>query len=239
MKTSLNEKLFDLYSSKWANLCSEFKPILEDDEAIVSPTSPLFICVDEKNYEKSDLKVMFFGQETNGWIEKDNYYGGIDDNIKSFMDGYYDFWYNGRCWKHGGQFFNGVKRMQKMFEEKFFDKRIHYIWNNVIKIGKSEGIGRPPKFIYDIENNHFSVLREELKILKPDILIFFTGPYYDNVINEKLGNVEFIAIKPFSEKQLAEILIPEVKFAARTYHPNYLWRVGFDDYMSAMIGRIK
>jgi hypothetical protein len=235
MKTNVNQQLFQLYASKWSNLSKAFNPIIKDGNVSSIPTSPLFLCVDEENYEKADLKIMFFGQETNGWIEKDCYYAGTDESLKYLMDGYYDFLYNGRCWKHGGQFWNGVKMLQKMMAEKFPNKNLHFIWNNIIKIGKAEGIGRPPKHIYDIERSHFSVIQAEIDVLKPDLIVFFTGPYYDNAITDNFGLAEYTALQPFSKRQLAKVEIPNIKNAVRTYHPNFLWRNDIGKYFSAII----
>jgi len=235
MKTNINQQLFHLYSSKWSNLCKAFDPIINDDNATSIPTSPLFLCVDEEKYQKADLKVMFFGQETNGWIEKDCYYGGTDENLKCLMDGYYDFLYNGKCWKHGGQFWNGVKRFQKILEEKNPDKNIHYIWNNIIKIGKAEGIGKPLRHISDVERSHFTVIQDEIKIINPDLIVFFSGPNYDKVIVENFGHTEFVALPPFTSRQLSKLSNSVLKTAVRTYHPNYLWRNDINKYISTII----
>jgi len=236
MKNNINEQLFYLYSSKWSNLSHKFNSVISDDNSISIPTSPLLLCVDEEKFKESAIKVMFFGQETNGWIENENcYYNGIDSGLKFLMDGYYDFLYNGRCWKHGGQFWNGIKLFQKMMTEKFQNKSIHYIWNNIIKIGRAEGIGRPPMNIYEIERNHFSVILDEINILKPDIIVFFKGLYYDKFITDNFGKVEFSALAPFSNRHLSKINFHNIKTTVRTYHPNYLWRNDIGKYFSAII----
>ena len=239
MKNKINEQLFLLYSSKWSNLSHKLNSVIKDENSLSIPTSPLFLCVDEEKYEKSAIKIMFFGQETNGWIENENcYYNGKDSDLKYLMDGYYDFFYNGRCWKHGGQFFNGIKLFQKMMAEKFKNISIHYTWNNIIKIGKAEGIGRPPMNIYEIEREHFSVIKDEINILKPDIIVFFTGPYYDKVITDNFGKLDFSALAPFSARQLSKINFHNIKKAVRTYHPNYLWRNDIGKYFSTIINSL-
>lgn len=238
MGNNINQQLFHLYSSKWSNLSHKFNSMIKDDNSISIPTSPLFLSVDEEKYEESAIKIMFFGQETNGWIENENcYYNGIDSGLKYLMDGYYDFLYNGRCWKHGGQFWNGIKLFQKKMAEKFQNKSIHYTWNNIIKIGKAEGIGRPPMNIYEIERSHFSVIQDELKIINPDIIIFFTGPYYDRNIADSFGNMDYTALPPFTKRQLSKIDFLGVNTAIRTYHPNYLWRNDIGKYFSTIINR--
>lgn len=238
MKTNTNQQLFDVYSSKWATLCKSVEPLFNDETLNSSPTTPLFLKIDESTYHKSDLKVMFFGQETNRWYKNDVFRNDKIEIVDQFMSKYYDFFYNGRCWKKGGYFWNGIKRFQSMLNGKFSGRTIHYTWNNIIKIGKSEGKGRPPLYIYNIERDNFNVICEELKILKPDILIFFTGPNYDDVIRNNFGDVVFSAIEPFPKRQLAQLILTDYHFAARTYHPNFLWRNGFEEYISAMIQRI-
>lgn len=236
MNTNINQQLFNLYAEKWSNLSHTFNFLINDDNATSIPTTPLMLYVDEDKFENSDIKIMFFGQETNGWIENENcYYNGNDVGVKYLMDSYNDFFYNGTCWKHGGQFWNGIKLFQKKISEKFQNKRIHYTWNNIIKIGKAEGPGRPPLNIYEIERSNFSVIQDELKIIKPDIIIFFTGPYYDRNIADCFGNMDYIALPPYSKRQLSKINILGIKTSIRTYHPNYLWRNNINNYFSAIL----
>lgn len=69
------------------------------------------------------------------------------------------------------------------------------------------------------------VIKSEIKILKPDIVIFFTGPYRDKWIEHNFNDAKFLKTETsFSKWPLAQLVskyLPEKSF--RTYHPNYLW----------------
>nr|QIM10812.1 hypothetical protein Muribac1_0210 [uncultured Muribaculaceae bacterium] len=103
--------------------------------------------------------------------------------------------------------------------------KIEYLWNNVTKIGlggKDFGqcCGKPTSEIREIERQYFNVVADEVRILKPDVIIFMTGFYADQEIKEKfeLSEAAFSTIK--EGLFLDRIEIPGVKYAARTIHPS-------------------
>ncbi|MDD3771842.1 MAG: hypothetical protein PHC38_04205, partial [Weeksellaceae bacterium] len=95
-----------------------------------------------------------------------------------------------------------------------------------------------PAYIYQVEKDSFNVIKAEIEILKPHLIIFLTGPNYDGIINDRLSIVKYKKIDGFNERQLAGIEMDSVKCALRTYHPNYLWRHGINTYYEAMIDHI-
>jgi len=229
----MNQALQSLYSSKWDNLAAKFNLILEDQKFGVKPANPLLLYIgDEEEYKKADIKLMIFGQETNGWYERG--FGTIDD-IQLLYNGFFN---EGDCWSYGGQFWNGVSRFFSSLQKKFPDKKIHLIWNNIVKIGKYDEKGFPPNYIYEIERGDFHVIPNELKILNPNVVLFLTGPNYDSILADNFGKLDYEALLTFSERQLAKVSIDNVLFAFRTYHPNYLWRIGIDVYFDAIVSNI-
>ncbi len=176
---------------------------------------------------------MFYGQETNSWYENFN------PNIKQTLVCYDTFYNSGQCWNYGGQFWNGVSKFWTMLEEKFPNKKIRYIWNNIVKIGKYKEKGFPPDYIYEVEQNHFSIIKDELQIIKPNVVIFFTGPMYDSVIEDSFGKLNYIPLAAFSERWLSKVELSGVDFAFRTYHPNFLWRNNIDNFFQTIINEIE
>ena len=112
-----------------------------------------------------------------------------------------------------------------MLRARMPDRKIEYLWNNVSKIGcggKTFGgcCCRPTPEIREIERKYFNVVAEEVKILKPDIILFLTGFGADQEIKEKFG-ISDEAFHPVAEGIfLDRIDIPCVKYAARTIHPS-------------------
>lgn len=230
----MNNQLLQVYTSKWADAMLGFNPIFENDDFEVKPTNPLLLYIDdEENYETADIRLMIFGQETNGWYDEQ----GV--SIIEVQNLYDKFFNKGECWSYGGQFWNGIKRFVTSLQKKYPDKRIRVIWNNIVKIGKEGAKGMPPNYIYDIEKEFFKVIPKEIEILKPNIVVFFTGPKYDQIIEHNFGILKYEALPNSTERQLSRVRLKNVEFAYRTYHPNYLWRNDIDDYFDTLIEDIK
>jgi hypothetical protein len=127
-----------------------------------------------------------------------------------------------------------------LLKNKFPTKEIYPIYNNIIKIGKMEEKGRPSLDILHLENKYLNVIKDELNILKPDIIIFFTGPNYDDQIELKLGDVidNKFSIPDFSTRQLCRVNLKENCIAFRCYHPNFLYRNNIRDYFDSILKEI-
>jgi len=230
----MKNKLKYLYDSKWEALCAAMAPIIDDETLDIKPTCPLLLSInDEAEIESSDIRLMVFGQETNSW------YGQFENAIEPIMSNYDEFFNKGTCWSYGGQFWNGVNRFVELLQLKYPSKKISVIWNNVVKIGKFEEKGFPPDYIYEIEKQHFSILKEELRIIQPTIVLFLSGPNYDSVIVDKFEEVKYSQLpSSFSVREIAKLNLIGVPFAFRTYHPNYLWRNDINRHFQTIIDKI-
>jgi hypothetical protein len=95
------------------------------------------------------------------------------------------------------------------------------VWTNVFKIGmhgKGNPDSRMEKFLS--RGRIGGLLADEITLLKPDLVLFFTGPNYDPVLEQMLPGVE---IK--NQGRIAKIDWPKVKFNGfRTDHPGYWTR---------------
>lgn len=230
----MNQRLQELYKSKWESLCTAMQPLLADETLEAKPACPLLLSIDdEADFKNADIRVIFYGQETFGWNDTFN------NEMQSTINYYNQFFNEGEWKQRAGAFWNGVARFMDLLQKKYPDKKIRFIWNNVVKIGKAYDKGYPPDEIYETELKHFPVFKEELKIIQPTIVVFFTGPYYDSVIDDKFGKRSYTYLSPdFEARQLASVAISGVPFAFRTYHPNYLWRNDIDSYFQPIIEKI-
>lgn len=232
-KKSINDRLRHLYESHYESLSEELnsrnKELNNNDGECA--TNPLLLMVDE-GYLNAELKIMFFGQETNCWNN-----GIFSGEIQPLVDLYKRFYLDGNCYKYGGQFWNGISKFKKLIQAKIPDKKIGFLWNNVVKIGKC-GKGFPQE-INDITNKHFNIIPEEIRILQPDIILFISGPNYDQEINKIFGECKTKEIGSFSKRQLCKMEFDKIPISIRTYHPNYLWRNGIDEFFNAIIDEIE
>ncbi len=125
-------------------------------------------------------------------------------------------------------------------KERIPSKSIEYLWNNVSKIGCGgtdfgKSCRKPTAKIREIEHEYFNVVAEEVKILKPDIIIFLTGFYADSEIKEKFQLADE-AFHPVKEGIfLDRIDIPGVKYAVRTIHPSRQSNENLKKHFDALI----
>jgi len=195
--------------------------------------NPLLISdLSVEKFVAGELRIMFFGQETNGW------YNDNELKTKLLQKAYDDFYTSDYCYSYGGQFWNGVNRFKSLIENEFSQKKITFIWNNIIKAGK-QAKGRPDNEILEFERKHFNIIQDEIAITNPNIIVFFTGPNYDDVLKKVFPDIKSTKINNFTERQLAKINISNHCIAYRTYHPNYLWRNNINRYFNTIISDIK
>ncbi len=196
------------YKSKWQDLCDALK--VKIDEGI-EPSFPLLIDIGrweedgqkEDWYTKADLKVMLFGSETNQWkgAEDDGEPQVFQPDIASVESGmgtyenFYKTYYNDGEFNYRSKFHPGISVFTKLLNESNPDKKISYIWNNLYKLGKAKETGKIPASLKHVENTHFEVIREEIRILKPDIIVIFSLNE-EARISEILGNITLEELLP-------------------------------------------
>ena len=139
-----NRQLFALYESKYTELSENIRVINErlslDGKLKQRATNPLLLKVTD-DYINADIKIMFFGQETNGWLREKNK-GEFCNEIGPVLSLYEKFYLSGECFSYGGHFWNGVARFKSLLQKQIPNKTIVFVYNNVLKIGKC-GIGFP------------------------------------------------------------------------------------------------
>lgn len=212
----INEQLKDLYSKQWVNLLDQLEK--KDKEKY---TNPFLISIDEEKLASADMKVMIFGQETKGWGDESGFSRTVDEGMNR---------YRSFCSKE--EPYKGFKKSAFWKAFKFFevelnrhhkDQEFFYIWNNISKIGKENGKTGISSEIRSIERDLFPVISEEVNIIKPDMIIFLTGPYRDHDIKFHFPDVEFSSLDTNKNKrQLAKVTSKYLPSAAiRTYHPSF------------------
>jgi hypothetical protein len=167
---------------------------------------------------------MFFGQETNDW----GHYGH-DKTIEEIRNSYEEFFISGNCYdfkRYFSPFWNDIKQIIKSLQERNADKKIGHLWNNIVKMGYN-GKNFPHKFYDDIVKPHLNrIIVEEIKILKPDYIVFLTGPDYCHVLDDVFGTPERKPVEGFKTNELCEVVfsnekMPSVKKSFRTYNPGF------------------
>lgn len=127
--------------------------------------------------------------------------------------------------QHSYPFWNMVRDYAESMQQKNPNMKIDYVWNNILKVGIAKEKGTPSHDIINLQQKYFPVIKAEIEILKPDVVVFFTGPYYDEFIKYEFPGVDFIKIQAMKEREICVInseYLPARSF--RTYHPGYLVR---------------
>jgi hypothetical protein len=235
MKAELSQR----YKEEWDALV---RNQLTNDVGGDKPSNPLLLDA-PPSYFAANYRVMIFGQETNDWAGTFPHVGSLDQVLKVYRD----FFTNGECYSYGGHFWNGTSRLMRDLEAHLrpSGKTIAVIWNNLIKIGKAKvgekpSAGTPNDAILNWEDRWFDVISFEVSELNPNLVIFFTGPNYDRFISRSFGDAVFEAINARPVRQLARIKSCGLPVdSIRTYHPNYLWRNGFHQYLTEILDAVR
>jgi hypothetical protein len=211
----LNNKLIKLYEKYWDHMLYSLQG--------KNLSNPLLIHIkDEEKYQKADIKIMFFGQETNSW------YGELGSkSVKDLLHCYSDFLGS----TYSSQFWNAVRDYVSTIQDLNPNKSVEFVWNNILKIGKENSKGKPQQDLVELQKEVFPVIREEVEILKPDLIVFFTGPYYDTYIKKEWNGVVMNEASNYKIRQLAIMQHPSLPLNSyRIYHPNFLYRQGKEFY---------
>lgn len=193
----------------------------------------------EEWYTKADLKIMFFGREPNWWKRYNEegetidvgdltavYEDFLDDNYNA-EEGY--FFHEGIS--SGNRFLrlgvNGIMYGVREILKDYPNKRVSMIWNEISKLSKRKGNGGEAvgQNIHNIERKYFPVISEEVKITKPDIIIFLTGAEdskYNAYIRENFNIIgDPIALSNLSTNDVEKLQIEGIKLSYITHHPGY------------------
>ena len=207
-ESEINIKLVNLYASKWDSFILNIKSKKET-------AYPYLVTVNDR-YINARTKVLIFGQETQCWGGE--FYNEPEIGTINNLMGLYDLFvnqdlgYNSPYWRF----------VRFLINES--DKNIGFIFSNVVRIGKPYDAGCDDE-INALTLQYFNIAKEELAILNPDIILFLTGPRYDNHIKEVFGNFSIAKIsKEYTDRQFVRLTFDNqyMPTAFRCYHPRYL-----------------
>lgn len=219
----INSQLKEVYNNYWPGLVSAADSL---KAAPIKPANPLLIRIDEKAYEKSDLKIMYCGQETYGWGGSSKGQSALGAKSVDELAATYEKYFTEGGYKEKEQgkrvFWRAVKKFDQALKSAFPDRNIYSIWNNISKIGIADRKGMHAS-IRELEHKHFPVFRDELKLLKPDLVIFMTGPNRDADIRFNLPDAVFSEVPgEITKRALARVESSDLtRPAIRLYHPAY------------------
>ncbi len=198
--------LFKLYISR----LDEFKLVKRKSSGILNGP---FLSSPGKKYSDAMTKIVFIGQETNGWAS--------NFDVEAQMREYIDFGLGVNYFS--SPFWNVIRKVEKEIAGDYYCSA----WLNLNKFDENNKSPSPSNLA--ILEKLDNILLMEIELLSPDIVVLFTGPRYDSRVT-RIFNQELQEFVGFNIRQLAEIqMIDQPYKVYRTYHPNYLRRSGLEN----------
>jgi len=163
-----------------------------------------FVAAAPDNYEEARIRWMYVGQE-----------GGYEEiassrDVRAVMDEYAGFQGNeGPFWRFG---FALERHLNPGLLQRSF------IWSNIARVWKSDIDGRVPSEFLDFWSKQ-RFTEAEIRILRPQFVLFVTGPNYDDLLQEEFPE---IVIPPLTPQTPVVTLSQEEPLMLKTYHPNGL-----------------
>jgi hypothetical protein len=227
--TNLNTRLHNLYASKkdvFAGIHEEFA-IVDVNCPLENFHGPLLMSVSDK-YARQPHPLLVVGQQTNGWLS-------ATTDVDALMRLYEEFNVGEHC---GNRVFWSVVRK---LECELGSEPLSCAWSNLNKYEYDGSNGRDS----DIDSSMPAIddiLVEEIKILQPEVCVFFSGPDYDDRVQQIFAGVEYIPLN--DNGNLLSLLrhkdLPALTF--RTYHPKYLRMQGAEfenDLISTIANQVQ
>ena len=203
-------------------------------------SAPLLV-YSHHRWESSKIKLLVVGQETLRWQYEPECSVAGGEAIKSFSDfcraadgvtamrSRYRSYGLGRQYpKMNSPFWRGFRALDAALNPEVDSA----LWTNVFKVNVSGSVVKncTRAEIAKLQKAQRGLLRHEVAVLKPDVVVFFTGPRYDSAIREEFPDVEF---RQFDGNQEPAIPLSHLSLlrssglpfkAVRSYHPEYLQR---------------
>ena len=197
-------------------------------------SAPLLISPHTK-WSKCSTKLLIVGQETNGWgsnptskeevpLETLDAFASSPNGVESMVSAYkaFDF---ARTYRHRN---SAYWRAFRYLEGEVAISPCSAMWTNLFKVDVSGSVMKNCKVGHRrlLRAAQSGLLVEEIRLLKPQIVIFFTGPHYDE---ELLNAFPDATLSPLLRgHDVREAALVHSQFlpacSVRTYHPTYLQR---------------
>jgi hypothetical protein len=215
----------------------EFQQSARLSKRLALKASPPLLMLPHQRWMSAKLKVLIVGQETLRWTYNPGEVGDLGQPIENFWDflhaehgvgamwSLYRWYALGRAYsKLNSPFWRGFRTLSSAIggcEDSG-------LWTNVFKVNVRGSVVQNCKAaeILALRRAQKGLLYEEISILKPDVVIFFSGPRYDSTIQCDFPDME---VSQFCHR-LPKSAVGVVRAAGlplrtiRAYHPEYLQR---------------
>jgi hypothetical protein len=222
---TINQQLEELYREKLKNI----EPLFDFDHEI---DGPIIMNAWEDEYMSSHIKILFVGQECDTWM------GWTVDKFEELRNKYIDF----KLSKNGNRtvFWQYVYYVNSILNPSNKEGN-NFLWTNVSKFCMWDGKSLDWT-THQATVKHFNCLKDEIRILEPEVVLFFSGPFYDDrikiqfdsqIIFEQLDNN--IALRELAVLRNDNLPI----HTYRTYHPRPMQSHFKTRHLEIILNKIK
>lgn len=211
----MNNELRKLY----LNNLDKFKTFSDDNESLYL-CGPL--CMKVGAYVQQKTKLMIVGQETYGWCNS--------LTLEEQLDTYEAFNFGSAY--VSSPFWNITRKLERVLKVDPYA----IAWSNINRFDC--GGGSPDGTSIEGTIRSFdSILKEEIKILAPDVCVLFTNRKYDNRLSDLFDDLIFEDIDNLPAPHFARLRHPSLPaFTIRTPHPKTIrmmsWENDFFEYIN-------
>jgi len=172
------------------------------------------LLMDPSAYFRQPTKLLVIGQETAGW-------GDDYDDIDAQLEIYRKFKMGE---KQPGPFWNITRKIESILGVE----KCSCAWSNLNRFDHN---GKPPTgAVLDSIPRLDFLVREEIRILRPDVCLFYTNRKYDYRIELLYPNVQFSDIDGLPRSHFARLVHVDLPpLTIRTPHPKTIRMKGWEE----------
>ena len=174
----INTQLYPIYNRYFIELK------LRTDTIGESFSCPILMKV-FPDYLKVNRRIMFVGKETLGWYDTMNNSAdlGVDELLKTYEEFEFGKEYHGR----NSPFWRFIKTFHTKLNGEQYPNG--FLWTNFSKCDSNRTT--PSLELQEINNRGFELLRTEIEITKPQIVLFITGWSYDHHFERVFKEIQY------------------------------------------------
>lgn len=189
-------------------------------------SSPIFLDCNAEfgNYANSDYRVLYVGKQTNCWFnENEREQSGLFNDISDLNKYLFALTNLYKTFNIGANYKTAIFTFMDILVEELRsnNKKTGILWTNLLR-HDNFGQGKVPYNVEEkitFDNNY--IFRKEIEILKPDAIVFVTGPNYDYILEKTFPGIKKIAIKDMEVREICLLEHKDIpRKAIRVYHPD-------------------
>jgi hypothetical protein len=223
-------------------LYTQFKTEVSILDDLAGRLQPPLLLYPTARWNEAGVRVLIVGQETLGWDFSTGCFDWpypapssfkdfmtFEDSVDAMMHAYKVFEFSRyQPDNYRSPFWRAYRQIRRNFDSEVDGLNTAVLWTNLFRMSLDEGSvvnNGTVEEIQSIQSATSGLLSREIRILKPDVVLFFTGPYYNDTLYAEFSGLQLVDFSGYDTSRTAWLqhpLLPSISL--RTYHPGYLNR---------------